>query len=144
MTDAPTPATNAANPLLALTEAQRATVRRLGHICKWLGRATMVLGVAALLIVAIMVMMVVPHLGLHAAVMINLGVFATAGIVFLWQGTVAGDAGKAFAELDDAAFPGMVALALRKTSRYFAVDAVFVFGVVALFVLVFLIAMVAP
>jgi hypothetical protein len=143
MTDAPATPAHAASPLIPLTEMQRSSVRRLGQICKWLGRATTVLGVASLGIVAFLLIMFLPRVGLNADVLLSLAFPAVAGVVLLWQGTVAGDAGKAFAELDESAFPGMVALALGKTSRYFAVDAVFVFGTIGLLGVVCSIAMVA-
>ncbi|MEX1369110.1 MAG: hypothetical protein AB1Z98_38640 [Nannocystaceae bacterium] len=60
---------------------------------------------------------------MHPEAWLTPSIPAIAGLVFIWQATVVLDAGKAFGELQDAAFPGMVALAMGRTSRYFAVDA---------------------
>lgn len=122
-------------PGIPLSPDQQKVAAHLAKIAIWLGRVTMVLGILLLALVALMAVTAIPRIGLRGEVVILLGVVASVAFLFMWQATAVGDAGQAFRELGESPFPGLVALAIGKTARYFSVDALMFWGCVAVLVL---------
>jgi hypothetical protein len=129
-----------ASDLVPLGEAELAVTRSVARWSKWVGLATVIGAAIGLLFVAFMVVAMLPRTGPETDILVLIVVFSGISFLFLWQGITLMDAGRRFREVAEAAFPGMIADALGRVGRYFAVDAVLFWAPLALMLLALIVA----